>query len=229
MTTIDRHDEEERGDRVRRQAAETIDAMAAGVDVVYQATFFDGRWLGYADFLLRVESPDRPSIWGPYHYEVADTKLARHVKAGAVLQICSYVDQLERIQRVRPERCASCSAAALARRRSPAGRRLHGVLPRGKAPLRACRARDRCRAPAPTRRRRPTRSRSNTATCAAGRSSASNGDATTTISRWSPASRPAAQGARRPRDRHGRASGGRADPVRPATRWLERREHRASP
>ena len=46
---------------------------------------------------------DRPSRWGPYHYEVADTKLARHVKASAVLQICSYVDQLERIQGVRPE------------------------------------------------------------------------------------------------------------------------------
>ena len=51
----------------------------------------------------RVDDPDRPSVWGPYHYEVADTKLARHVKASAVLQICSYVDQLERIQGVRPE------------------------------------------------------------------------------------------------------------------------------
>ena len=69
--------------------------MAAGADVIFQATFFDGRWLGYADFLLRVDDPDRPSVWGPYHYEVADTKLARHVKAGAVLQICSYVEQLD--------------------------------------------------------------------------------------------------------------------------------------
>lgn len=102
VATIERHDDEERGERIARQAAETIDAMASGVDVVFQATFFDGRWLGYADFLLRVESPDRPSVWGPYHYEVADTKLARHVKAGAVLQICSYVEQLERIQHVRP-------------------------------------------------------------------------------------------------------------------------------
>ncbi len=50
-----------------------------------------------------VDDPDRPSTWGPYHYEVADTKLARHVKASAVLQICSYVDQLEAIQGVRPE------------------------------------------------------------------------------------------------------------------------------
>ena len=43
-----------------------------------------------------------PSALGAWHYEVADTKLARHVKAGAVLQICSYVDQLERIQGRRP-------------------------------------------------------------------------------------------------------------------------------
>ncbi len=102
VVTIDRDDEAERGERLRLQAEATIEAMASGADVIYQAAFFDGRWLGYADFLLRVESPDRPSVWGPYHYEVADTKLARHVKAGAVLQICSYVEQLERIQRVRP-------------------------------------------------------------------------------------------------------------------------------
>ena len=77
--------------------------MAAGTDVIYQATFFDGTFRGHADFLLRVDAPDRPSRWGPYHYEVADTKLARHVKASAILQICSYVDQLERIQGVAPE------------------------------------------------------------------------------------------------------------------------------
>jgi predicted RecB family nuclease len=102
VVTIDRNDDEERGDRIRRQAAETVAAMADGVDVIYQATFFDGRWLGYADFLLRVDDPDRPSVWGPWHYQVADTKLARHVKAGAVLQICSYIDQLQRIQGVLP-------------------------------------------------------------------------------------------------------------------------------
>lgn len=94
---------EDRGDQLRAAAAETTAAMAAGADVVYQATFFDGTWRGHADFLLRVDDPARPSRWGPYHYEVADTKLARHVKASAVLQICSYVDQLERIQGVRPE------------------------------------------------------------------------------------------------------------------------------
>ncbi len=93
----------DRGEELRAAAAQTIEAMAAGTDVIYQATFFDGTFRGHADFLLRVEAPDRPSRWGPYHYEVADTKLARHVKASAILQICSYVDQLESIQGVRPE------------------------------------------------------------------------------------------------------------------------------
>jgi len=94
---------EDRGDQLRAAATATIEAMAAGADVIYQATFFDGTWRGHADFLLRVDDPLRPSVWGSWHYEVADTKLARHVKASAVLQICSYIDQLERIQRVRPE------------------------------------------------------------------------------------------------------------------------------
>ncbi len=90
------------GERVKAAAAATIEAMASGADVIYQATFFDGTWRGHADFLLRVDDAERPSVWGPYHYEVADTKLARHVKASAVLQICSYIDQLEAIQGVRP-------------------------------------------------------------------------------------------------------------------------------
>jgi uncharacterized protein len=51
-----------------------------------------------------VDDPTRPSRWGGYHYEVADTKLARHVKAGAVLQICVYTDLLTAIQEVMPER-----------------------------------------------------------------------------------------------------------------------------
>jgi predicted RecB family nuclease len=94
---------EDRGDQLRAAAAETIAAMAGGADVIYQATFFDGTWRGHADFLLRRDDPARPSTFGSYHYEVADTKLARHVKSSAILQICSYIDQLERIQGVRPE------------------------------------------------------------------------------------------------------------------------------
>ena len=95
---------EQAGERLRAAAQATAAAMEEGVDVVYQATFFDGAWRGHADFLSRVESPGRPSRFGPFHYEVTDTKLARHVKPGAVLQLCSYVDQLTALQGVAPER-----------------------------------------------------------------------------------------------------------------------------
>ncbi len=87
--------------RLRAAAEATKRALEDGVDVVYQATFFDGRWRGHADFLLRVERPSRLGAWS---YEVADTKLARRVKGSAVLQICSYVEQLEAIQGAEPER-----------------------------------------------------------------------------------------------------------------------------
>lgn len=90
----------ERGARLRAAAAATTEAARSGADVVYQATFFDGRWLGLADFLVRVE---KPSLLGGWSYEVVDTKLARHVKASALLQMCSYVEQLTRLQGVEPE------------------------------------------------------------------------------------------------------------------------------
>jgi len=79
--------------------AATVAAMAAGAEVVYQAAFFDGRWRGQADFLVRVAQPSR---LGPWSYEPVDTKLARKVKAAAVLQLCSYADHLERLQGAAP-------------------------------------------------------------------------------------------------------------------------------
>ncbi len=93
------------GAELRAAAVQTIDAMRDRADVVYQATFFDGTWRGHADFLLRRDhAPGEPdSAFGPWHYEVADTKLARHVKASAILQICSYVELLAAIQGRQPE------------------------------------------------------------------------------------------------------------------------------
>lgn len=82
------------------RAAATEQAMRQGDDVIFQATVYDGRWLGHPDFLLRVEGA---SAVGDWHYEVADTKLAHSAKASALIQICSYVEQVERIQGVRPE------------------------------------------------------------------------------------------------------------------------------
>jgi uncharacterized protein len=104
VTRIDAGDHDAPGatrlDQLRAAAAATAQAIRRGDDAIYQATFFDGRWLGLADFLLRVE---RPSAVGAWSYEVVDTKLARHVKASALLQICSYVEGLTAIQRAQPE------------------------------------------------------------------------------------------------------------------------------
>ena len=43
---------ETRFDDRRRAEAETVAAMRAGADVVYQATFFDGAVVGFADFVV---------------------------------------------------------------------------------------------------------------------------------------------------------------------------------
>ncbi len=80
--------------------AQTVAAMREGADVIYQGTFFDGRWRCHPDFLLRVE---KPSALGSYGYEVADAKLARKAKAAAVLQCCVYAEQLAAVQGVVPE------------------------------------------------------------------------------------------------------------------------------
>jgi uncharacterized protein len=87
-------------DSIAEAHAKTVRAMRAGTDVIYQAALFDGRWLGFADFLLRV---DMPSALGPFSYEVADTKLARIVKASALVQMCNYAEHLKRIQGRDPE------------------------------------------------------------------------------------------------------------------------------
>ena len=64
-------------------------ALTGGAEVVFQAAVFDGRFLGYADFIIR--SDDGAS------YEVYDTKLARKAKITALLQLAAYSDQLERM------------------------------------------------------------------------------------------------------------------------------------
>ncbi len=82
-------------------AQHTIEAMRAGVEVIYQGVLFDGvRWRGHSDFLRRVE---RPSALGPFSYEVADTKLARRVKPYFLLQLCFYSELVEAIQGTAPE------------------------------------------------------------------------------------------------------------------------------
>ncbi len=65
--------------------ASTIEGTLWGYDVLYQATFFDGRFLGFCDFLVK-EGPG---------YSVYDTKLSRHARVPALLQLAAYADALE--------------------------------------------------------------------------------------------------------------------------------------
>ncbi|QRP47699.1 TM0106 family RecB-like putative nuclease [Amycolatopsis sp. FDAARGOS 1241] len=68
-------------------AKATEEALRAGAPVVYQAVFHDGEFSGRADFLLRDDEG---------RYEVYDTKLARHAKPSAVVQLTAYADALRR-------------------------------------------------------------------------------------------------------------------------------------
>ena len=79
----------------------TIEAMKAGADLIYQARLKEeGKWSGWADFLMKVE---RPSNLGNWSYEVWDTKLANETKAGTILQIGLYSERVAHIQGRSPE------------------------------------------------------------------------------------------------------------------------------
>ncbi|MCX2930808.1 TM0106 family RecB-like putative nuclease [Mycobacterium sp. CVI_P3] len=65
-------------------ATATLRAVERRAPVIYQAAMFDGRFVGFADFLLL--EADR--------YRLRDTKLARSVKVEALLQLAAYAETL---------------------------------------------------------------------------------------------------------------------------------------
>jgi predicted RecB family nuclease len=83
------------------KVAETLTAMQKGVEIIYQAAFKVDSFIGYADFLRKVEDP---SNFGNYSYEVLDTKLSKTEKAKFVLQLACYAWMLERVQGVAPKK-----------------------------------------------------------------------------------------------------------------------------
>lgn len=58
------------------------------VAVIYQATFATPDFVGFADFLVRDESG---------RWVVQDSKLARHARVTALMQLAAYADQLDRL------------------------------------------------------------------------------------------------------------------------------------
>ena len=65
-------------------AAQTLATLRSDAEVVYQATFFDGGFVGHADFLERTADG----------WLVTDTKLARSDSVPALLQIAAYAAAL---------------------------------------------------------------------------------------------------------------------------------------
>lgn len=74
---------------------ETIDAMARGHDVIYQAALKKDNFEGYADFLVKVKGK---SNIGNHFYEVYDSKLSRLPKAKFIIQLICYDEMLKEIQ-----------------------------------------------------------------------------------------------------------------------------------
>ncbi|MCV7280410.1 TM0106 family RecB-like putative nuclease [Mycolicibacterium flavescens] len=71
-------------DGLTAAAEQTMRAAERRAPVIYQAAMFDGRFAGFADFLIL--DGDR--------YRLRDTKLARSVKVEALLQLAAYAETL---------------------------------------------------------------------------------------------------------------------------------------
>ena len=72
-------------------AEATMRAVERRAPVIYQAAMFDGRFVGFADFLVLSSGQDGE------RYRLRDTKLARSVKVEALLQLAAYADTLARV------------------------------------------------------------------------------------------------------------------------------------
>jgi len=77
----------------------TRQAMKEGADVIYQAPLEAAPFRGVADFLIKTEGT---SQWGDWCYEVADTKLTHHTKAGSILQLAMYTEMVAELQGTQP-------------------------------------------------------------------------------------------------------------------------------
>ena len=85
VAEIERPDAPGRRDPRRRGRPDDGGLRVAEREVVFQATFFDGSFVGFADFIVRL--PDG-------RYRVQDSKLARSARVTALLQLAAYAEQL---------------------------------------------------------------------------------------------------------------------------------------
>lgn len=83
----------------KQQAAQTLEQMRVGTEVIYQGTLQHGDTYHRPDFLLRTGTANH---LGPFSYEAVDAKLSREVKARAILQLCTYTEAIAAVQTVTP-------------------------------------------------------------------------------------------------------------------------------
>lgn len=82
----DRSKSETLEEQMLELSQKTLEALKSKAPVVFQATFFDGEFQGFADFLI---------LNADGKYAVHDTKLARKAKITALIQLAAYAHQLE--------------------------------------------------------------------------------------------------------------------------------------
>ncbi|MDL5351507.1 bifunctional RecB family nuclease/DEAD/DEAH box helicase [Microbacterium sp. zg-YB36] len=74
----------------------TQEALRSDAKVIYQAAFAASDFVGFADFLVRDDATGR--------WVVQDTKLARHARVTALMQLAAYVVQLDALGVARADR-----------------------------------------------------------------------------------------------------------------------------
>ncbi|MBX9687854.1 MAG: TM0106 family RecB-like putative nuclease [Candidatus Obscuribacterales bacterium] len=82
---------------------QTINAMKAGREIIYQGYLLKEPFAGLSDFLVRRAGK---SALGDFHYEVWDSKLAKKPKPYFLVQLCCYAEMIAEIQGLRPDSVA---------------------------------------------------------------------------------------------------------------------------
>lgn len=77
----------------------TIEAMKAGVPLIYQAALANDRWVGFPDFLVRTGR----TAQGEWAYAPEDAKLSKKAKAEHVIQLGIYAQLIEEVTGAHPD------------------------------------------------------------------------------------------------------------------------------
>ncbi len=86
-------------DDLEAGAAQTLEMMRQGAEIIYQGVLLHEDLVGIPDLLVR--EPGR-SLWGDYYYRPADIKSASSAQRAHRLQVMAYISLLEAIQGRRP-------------------------------------------------------------------------------------------------------------------------------